>query len=420
MKDNNVESSDNKSDSVEAMQVIQVPDSALTFVHPREDVHCARLPIAGCGWVDTDDGVVLIDTLVSKKAAAKTLDKIHEISGSIKYIIYTHGHLDHVSGCEVFMADKPREVIASKYLPDHLDQYKMLARHRARIAAQQFNIPEIPNTGDDWVYPTHTFIGEMTFSLGGKTFELRTARAETDDVCWVWIPEIKTAFIGDLLIRSFPNIGNPWKPTRFALDWAKTLEEIRAKEPELILFGGANADYHGKDALAVLDDNIQAIRSLHDQVVECINKDMHITEMIHAVELPDHLKASPHLMFRYSRPEFFVFNVYRWYHGYFDHNPANLLPRPQKEVKTEILNLIGASEKVLRRARELFVQGQAQLALQVLDVLIQADPENVEARKLRIELLEELGSQDYCLMSRNTWVYFRDKDEEFLQSKGVM
>jgi len=26
---------------------------------------------------------------------------------------------------------------------------------------------------------------------------------------------------GDLMIGSFPNIGNPWKPTRFALDWAK-------------------------------------------------------------------------------------------------------------------------------------------------------------------------------------------------------
>lgn len=63
---------------------------------------------------------------------------------------------------------------------------------------------------------------------------------------------------------------------------------------------------------------------------------------------------------------------------------------------------------------------QAQLALQVLDVLIQADPEDIEARKLRIELLEQLGSEDYCLMSRNAWVYFIDKDKEFLRTKGVL
>lgn len=28
-----------------------------------------------------------------------------------------------------------------------------------------------------------------------------------------------------------------------------------------------------------------------------------------------------------------------WYHGYFDHNPAHLLPRPEREVNEEIFNL---------------------------------------------------------------------------------
>jgi hypothetical protein len=51
-------------------------------------------------------------------------------------------------------------------------------------------------------------------------------------------------------------------------------------------------------------------------------------------------------------------------------------------------------------------------------VLIQAEPENIEARKLRIELIEDLGAEDTCLMSRNTWVYFADRDREFLKSGG--
>ena len=52
-------------------------------------------------------------------------------------------------------------------------------------------------------------------------------------------------------------------------------------------------------------------------------------------------------------------------------------------------------------------------------VLIGADPENIEARKLRIELLEVLGKEDSCLMSQNSWVYFIDQDKEFLKSKGI-
>jgi alkyl sulfatase BDS1-like metallo-beta-lactamase superfamily hydrolase len=162
--------------------------------------------------------------------------------------------------------------------------------------------------------------------------------------------------------------------------------------------------------------SIEAIRSLHDQVVDHINKGTHITEMIHKVRLPDHLMKSPYLRASYSRPEFFAFNVYRWYHGYFDENIAHLLPRPEKEVMGELNNLIGDPEIILRRVQELLDLNQAQLGLEILDVLIQADPENIEARKMRIKLLEKIGNDDYCLMSRNAWVYFINQDKKFINS----
>ena len=399
-----------------------VTNTSMIFEDPLPGVHTAKIPLAGCAWIETGEGLVVVDTLLGRKAATAALVKMRETGQKIKYVIYTHHHMDHVSGCAVFMEDHP-EVIASEFLPANLDRYIFQAEHRARIAAQQFNIPEPPpdkarKNMQHFVYPTQTFLGQKTFKLGDKTFELYTARGETDDVCWVWVPELKAAFIGDLLLASFPNIGNPWKPTRFALDWAKTLKKVRAKNPEHVFYNGAGLHHSGRAALDALDDNIEVIINLHDQVVDCINRDMHITEMIHEVKFPDHLKDSPYLEFSYSRPEFFVFNVYRWYHGYFDHNPAHLLPRPEKEVNSALMEVIGEAGKVLDKARALKEEGQAQLGLQVLDVLLQAEPENVEARKLRIELIEDLGAEDTCLMSRNIWVYFADNDREFLKSRG--
>jgi len=383
---------------------------------PLPDVHVASMPISGCAWIETGDGLVLIDTLVHKRAAEKTMAKI---DGQIKYIIYTHGHVDHVGGTLAFMKDNP-EIIANRYLADRLDNYKMLYRHRARMSAQQWNIPDRPELTlkvfEGYVYPTRDILEDYTFKLGDKTFELHTARAETDDVCWVWVPEIRSAFIGDLMIGSFPNIGNPWKPTRFALDWAKELEKVRALNPEHVFCNGAGLVYQRQAALDALDANIEVIRSLHDQVVALINADMHISDMIYAVKIPEHLADSPYLQSAYSRVEFFVYNVHRWYHGYFDGNPAHLLPRPEGEVNTELLGLIG-QDKLMSKAEELLEQSKAQLALQVLDVLISADPDNLEARKMRIQILETLGQEDHCLMSKNTWIYFIDKDKAFLASK---
>ena len=86
-----------------------------------------------------------------------------------------------------------------------------------------------------------------------------------------------------------------------------------------------------------------------------------------------------------------------------------------KEI--EFYKLIGDSEKILKRANDLLEQNQAQLALEILDVLIQADPENIEAKILRIKLLKTLAKNDYCLMSRNAWVYYINKDKKFVRSK---
>ncbi len=411
MREESLQSESSKKGNISGINILTVRGPI--FKDPLEDVHTAALPIAGCAWIDTNEGTVLIDTLLYPRTAEKVMERI---KGKIKYIIYTHGHFDHVSGTQAFMKDNP-EVIASKYLPDRLERYEMLGPYRARISAMQFNIPESARPVRKIVRPTKTFIGDMTFKLGNKTFELHTARAETDDVCWVHIPELKAVFIGDLIIgNQFPNIGNPWKPTRYALDWAKELERIRALEPEHIFCNGAGTHFKGEKAKAALDANIEVIRSLHDQVVEYINQDMHITEMIHAVKIPDHLRKSQYLRTFYSKPEFFVYNVYRWYHGYFDHNPAHLLPRPEKEVMKEILGLIGDSEKIIKRAEELLNEGQVQLALEVLDVLIQAKPDNIKARKLRMGILKDIGRNDRCLMSRNTWHYFINKDKQIIRS----
>ena len=414
MTDNTDKALAERPEKGKAKQVIDT--TRMKFEDPHPDVGVARIDIANASWVKTSDGIVVIDTLLNHRTGEAMAEQVRHSGSPVKYIIYTHGHNDHVGGADAFLTDSP-EIIGHRYLPERLEKYTILAEHRSRIAAIQFNVPDTGARSRNYVYPTQTYDEFMRFKLGDKTFELYHARAETDDHTWVYVPEIKTVFVGDLIIAGFPNIGNPFKPTRFALSWARALEEIQKKDTDLLIAHGGRAVYAGEQVKNVLKANIEAIYSIHNQVVEGLNKDIPIDELIHQVKLPDHLKDDKHLQFLYSRPEFAVYNIYRWYHGYFDHNPAHLLPRPEKEINNELFNLIGDAASILKRSRELAHQGQSQLAIQVLDVLLQADPGHIEGRKLHLQLLETLCEEDYCLMSRNTWVYFMDKDKEILGLK---
>ena len=116
----------------------------------------------------------------------------------------------------------------------------------------QFNIPSsfFGEGVRNYVYPTKIFLGDYAFKLGKYTFELHTGRGETDDAVWVYIPELNTAIIGDFIMGPwFPNVGNPWKPTRFALEWVKELERIRALEPENIFCSGGGYLFKGVGSL---------------------------------------------------------------------------------------------------------------------------------------------------------------------------
>jgi len=150
-----------------------------------EGVYSATMPIAGMVWIETGEGAVLVDTLISIPAAEQVVGKIKE---PIKYIVYTHGHADHVGGAKAFLKDNPK-ILANIYLPDRFDRYNFLEPYRGLIAEMQFNIPaKLFGQGlKDYVYPTETFIGDYTFSLGNKTFECYAGRAETDDIVWVHI-----------------------------------------------------------------------------------------------------------------------------------------------------------------------------------------------------------------------------------------
>jgi hypothetical protein len=77
----------------------------------------------------------------------------------------------------------------------------------------------------------------------------------------------------------------------------------------------------------------------------------------------------------------------------------------------EIYCIIGDKIKIISRVKHLMEQEQYQLALQILDIILQSEPEDIEALKLRIELVTNLAQNDICVMSKNAYYYSIKEDK---------
>jgi len=122
------------------------------------------LPLVNVVVFETEDGLVLVD---AGMAAAGPV--IRELIASvtdapIHTIIYTHCHVDHAYGTWALMTGNPH-VVAQADLPAcfnrHIELPGSLAKYMGQPAAS------LPTSRDDLVYPTQTFRGEMTLTVGG-------------------------------------------------------------------------------------------------------------------------------------------------------------------------------------------------------------------------------------------------------------
>ncbi len=362
--------------------------------------------------IETGEGVVLFDVGLPFDGS-RIVRELRAVSEEpVRYIIYGHGHADHAFGARPVLEDAeergyPRPVIlAHEDLPKRFDRYRRMLPYHEHINRIQFAIPEgIPAYPWEYIYPDETLRGRMSFSLGELAFELRHARGETDDHLWMWIPELRTACVSDFWVWSCPNVGNPFKVQRYALEWAQALEDIAALAPELMLPGHGAAITGSDEVEEACLTVARALRYLDAQVVEALNAGRWQEEILHSFEWPDEFAASPYLAPIYGHPYFVVQALLRQYHGWYDGNPSHLFPSSSGEIAGEVLGLAGGEEAMLRRARKLAEEGRVQLALHLADfVLAAGSGGREEALEMKAQLLERLAAEERSLIARNIFL----------------
>lgn len=392
--------------------------------HFGNGVHLLRLFANTC-IIETDEGVVLFDVGLEFNGP-RIVEEVRAITDKpVRHIVYGHGHADHAFGTQAVLADAearghPRPVIlAHENVPKRFDRYQEMLPYHEHINRIQFGIPEnFPAFSRTYTYPDETYSDAMSFTLGGTVFELRHAMGETDDATWMWVPELDTVCVSDLWVWSCPNVGNPFKVQRYTLEWAEALEAVAALSPGLML-PGHGAPIKGvekvKDACLTV---ARALRFLNGQVVAMLNEGKWQEEILSSFEWPAEFAESPYLAPIYGHPYFIVQGLLRLYHGWFDGNASHLFPSGGSQIAVEVLGLAGGPDKVLDRARAIAKGGDTQLALHLVDFVLDGGAEpRTDALELKGEFLNRLADREESFIARNIFLGEVGKINDLLGKK---
>jgi alkyl sulfatase BDS1-like metallo-beta-lactamase superfamily hydrolase len=385
-------------------------DAAYVFVGPSEEVAPGVFhfySVANSVTFVCGDRLLHVDCQLGFKAPEVIAQMRQRTELPIDSIVITHGHVDHCLGTQLYIDDnlkrgyaRPR-VIGHRHLRDRINKNKLLEGHRIATDKRQFQVDF--DLQDLFVYPDVEFIDRMMMALNDQTFIIAFGHGHTEDSIWVYNPERKVLACGDLFQWTAPNLGNPFKMQRFALENAKALEEMAALGAEVLCPGHGPVIYGKSEIQTCLLTTARYLHHIQDHVVSCLNRSMILEETLNSLTMPSELMNSKWLPPIYGHPVFIAIGIFKRYAGYYSGRPAELFPPAYADMGKEVVHLAGGIAAVVDRARKLQAAGRLELACQLAEWAVHGEPRNKAAWETYGVLFKERAEKEVNIQARGCW-----------------
>ena len=399
--------------------------------------------MANTTFIRTDHGWIVFDVLMCKEnmKAAKELMENRFGPLDIKAVLYSHSHVDHFGGVEGVIT-REQVADATLSLKKQLASGKILVlapagflKHAisenvyagiAMARRAQFQYGTVLDKGEKGALSVGIGMGQSTgtVALIAPTYEIGedvpkltidgleidfqlTPGTEAPAEMNAYFPKYRALWMAENCTGTLHNLYTlRGAEVRDANDWAKYIIEAdqRFCDKTDVVFQSHNWPHWGEEIHEYLLNTAAIYKFIHDQTLHYMNQGYTSTEVAAMLTLPEKLEKV-----WYTRPYYGTLAhnakaVYQKYLGWYDANPVNLNPLPPSDTAKKLVEYLGSTDAVLRKARKDFEKGEYQWVAQVTKELVFADPSNQKARNLCADALEQLGYQAESGAWRNAYL----------------
>ena len=389
--------------------------------------------IANMTLIRGNTGWIIIDPLTSSETSRAGLELANRELGErpVVAVIHTHSHADHFAGVfGVITAEQASSgevpVIAPRdFVDESLAENILAGNVMGRRATYMYgNLLKPSPTGfvstglgaalsmgtTGFIVPNDTIMetGE-TRTIDGVQIEFQmTMGTEAPAEMVFYFPQFKALCTSEITSHHLHNVYTPrGAQVRDALAWADQINE------SIDLFGDKLevqfASHHwpiwGQQSVKkYMKKQRDLYKFIHDQTLRLANMGYNKEEIAEQLELPDSLGLEFYNRDYYGTLYANARAVYVKYLGFFDGNPSTLHPLPPVEAAGNYLRYMGGVDAVVLKAREDFEAGNYRWVAEVLNHVVMDDPEQVDARALLADTLEQLGYQSESGPWRNFYL----------------
>ena len=379
-------------------------------------------------------GWIIFDPLVTKEVARAAWKLFQQHVGQglpVSAVIYSHTHADHWGGVRgiVDEADvrsgKVPIIAPIDFMEFTVSEnvYAGNAMNRRLFFQYGLLLPASPHGYVGQGLGQAVSAGAMGLIAPTRYVEKAIEEFEVDGVRMIfqntpnteapremntYILDMKALWMAENVIASLHNIYTlRGAPVRDPLNWSKYIGESLYRfglEAE-VMFASHHWPRWGNARIQeVLRGQRDLYAHMNNQVLHLANQGVTINEIHNVYEVPKGLQNKWFCRGYHGSPQHNSRGVVQRYLGFWDCNPATLIPLSPADSAPLYVEMMGGAQKIMARGQQLHDEGKYLLAQEILNKLVQAEPQNQAAKDLLADVFEQLGYQQENPGLRNSFL----------------